>query len=118
MKIEYIYYVKNYSDFDGDTQRVSMESVIHLAKTMTKIRAEHVNWVGAVDNIFTEGIAIYALVFYRGDWDPVMIVDRLIEDALEPYSGSDWPTPFFYLLENINSDRTRFVEKLKGDQII
>lgn len=118
MKIEYIYYVKNHSDFDGDNQQVSMEGVIHLAKTMTKLRADHVNWIGVINNIFTESVAIYALVFYKGEWDPVEIVDRLIEDALEPYSDSDWPTPFFYLLEKINSDRTKFVEKLKGDIII
>lgn len=118
MKIEHIFYVKNFSDFEGDIQRVSIESVIHLAKTMTTFQAEHVNWVGAVDNIFTEGIAIYALVFYNGDWDPKQIVDRLMNDALEPTSKSDWPTPFFYLLEKIDADRTKFVEKLKGDNII
>lgn len=45
MKIEYIHYVKDQSDFEGDIQRVSVESVIHLAKTLTKFKAEHVNWV-------------------------------------------------------------------------
>ena len=118
MKIEYIYYVKTHSDWEGDNQVVSIEGVIHLAKTMTKLRADHINWVGAVDNIFTGSVAVYVLVFYKGEWDPVGIVDRLIKDALEPYSGSYWPTAFFHLLGKVNSDRTKFVELLKGDNII
>ena len=118
MKIEYIHYLKDQTDIEDDIQRVSMESMVHLAKTMTKLRADHVNWVGAIDNIFTQQSSIYALVFYKGDWDSAEIVDRLIEDANEPYSGSYWPTPFFPLLSKVNSDRVKFVEMLKGDNII
>jgi hypothetical protein len=118
MKIEYIHYVKDQSDFEGDIQRISVESVIHLAKTLTKFKAEHVNWVGAIDNIFTQHTTMYALVFYQGEWNSTEIVDRLIEDANTPYSGDYWPTPFFPLLSAVNSDRTKFVEKLKGDNII
>ena len=110
--------MKNQSDFEGDIQRVSVESVMHLAKTLTKFKAKHINWIGITNNIFTGSVAIYALVFYKGDWNPVEIVDRLIEDANEPYSGSYWPTPFFPLLSAVNSDRIKFVEKLKGDNII
>jgi hypothetical protein len=118
MKIEYIHYLKDQTEIEDDIQRVSMESMVQLAKTMIKLRADHVNWVGAVDNIFTQQSSIYALVFYKGDWDPTEIVDRLIEDAHEPYSGSYWPTPFFPVLSAISSDRTKFIEKLKGDNII
>jgi hypothetical protein len=118
MKIEHIHYFKDQSEQRYSIQWVSVESVIRLAKVMTTLKAEHVNWVGAVDNIFTQENTIYALVFYNGDWDSKEIVDRLISEANEPTSQSDWPTPFFYLLETVGSDRKRFVEKLKGDQII
>jgi hypothetical protein len=118
MKIQYIYYVKRNSDFKGDNQWVSMEGVMHLSKKMARLSAEHVNWVGAIDNIFTESVSIYCLVFSNETWDSEKIVDRLMEDALDPKSDDDWPTPFFYLLEKINSDRTKFVEKLKGGQLL
>ena len=118
MKIEYIYYVRNVSEFDGDNQWVSIEAMLHLAKNLTSIKFDHINWVGAVENTFTENPTIYGLIFYSDEWDPTAIVDKLIEDAIDPTSDSDWPSPFYHLFDKVGADRTKFVEKLKGENVI
>ena len=113
MEIKHIIYVKKYSTFDGDCQTVNVE----ILKKLVILKAEHVNWVGVIDNLFTQATVIYAFIFYDGKWDSKKIVDRLIHDAVEPWSDDDWPTPFSHMLEKINSEREKFVELLKGGKI-
>lgn len=118
MKIKHIFYAKKYSTFEDESQYVHIESIKILLQKMVELKAEHVNWVGMVDNLFTETQIVYALIFYDGKWDGAQVVDRLIYDANEPWSDDDWPTPFFHVLEKIENDRTKFVELLKGEKII
>lgn len=114
MEIKHIFYVKKYSTFDGDNQTVNVE----VLKKLVILKAEHVNWVGAIDNLFTQATVIYAFIFYDGKWDPKIIVDRLIYDAVEPWSDDDWPTPFSDMLEKIDSNRKKFIKLLEGGNII
>ena len=109
-------YIKNNSEGIGENQMITTSYLLgRILPNLRNKKHEHLNWVGLVDNLFTEEATPYVLIFSEGSWDAEQIVNQLIEDIVDPWSDDEnFPSPFSDIY---TGDRAEFISKLKGAQI-
>jgi hypothetical protein len=71
-----------------------------------------VYWIGTVTNEFLGEPEWHALVFIKGDYDSVEMVDTLIQDAYL----QKW-TPFYEIYQKTGLDRENFIKVLRGERL-